>query len=175
MGRRYPRRRRNLLLFITPEATRRKIKNMDTKTADIVLVEDNKHDAELTIRALQKNRIVNSLIHLKDGEEALNFFFCKGAFSGRNITDIPKVVLLDIKMPKLDGIEVLKRIKESAATRIIPVVLLTSSKEEKDIIESYQLGVNSYIVKPVDFEGFQKAVADLGLYWLLLNQAPTYI
>jgi len=148
---------------------------MDKKTADIILVEDNRHDAELTIRALQKSRIANSLLHLKDGEEALDFFFCRGAFSKRSITDFPKVVLLDIKMPKLDGIEVLRQLKENATTRIIPVVLLTSSKEEKDIVEGYQLGVNSYIVKPVDFEGFQKAVADLGLYWLLMNQVPNYI
>jgi len=148
---------------------------MDTKTADIILVEDNRHDAELTIRALQKSRIANSLLHLRDGEEALDFFFCRGAFSNRNVTDIPKVVLLDIKMPKLDGIEVLRQLKENPTTKIIPVVLLTSSKEEKDIVEGYQLGVNSYIVKPVDFEGFQKAVSDLGLYWLLMNQVPNYI
>jgi len=148
---------------------------MDTKTADIILVEDNRHDAELTIRALQKSRIANSLLHLRDGEEALDFFFCRGAFSNRNVADIPKVVLLDIKMPKLDGIEVLRQLKENPTTKIIPVVLLTSSKEEKDIVEGYQLGVNSYIVKPVDFEGFQKAVSDLGLYWLLMNQVPNYI
>ena len=103
------------------------------------------------------------------------FFFCRGAFSNRNVADIPKVVLLDIKMPKLDGIEVLRQLKENPTTKIIPVVLLTSSKEEKDIVEGYQLGVNSYIVKPVDFEGFQKAVSDLGLYWLLMNQVPNYI
>ena len=144
---------------------------MDTTTADIVLVEDNRHDAELTIRALQRSRITNSLIHLKDGEEAVDFFFCRGAYAKRNIADRPKLVLLDIKMPKLDGIEVLKRMKENAATRIIPVVLLTSSKEERDVMESYQLGVNSYIVKPVDFDGFVKAVADVGLYWILLNRA----
>jgi CheY-like chemotaxis protein len=148
---------------------------MHTTTADIVLVEDNRHDAELTIRALQKNKVTHSLIHLKDGEEALDFFFCKGAFSHRKITDIPKLVLLDIKMPKLSGIEVLKRLKANAETRIIPVVLLTSSREDTDIAESYRLGVNSYIVKPVEFEGFRKAVTDLGLYWLALNQAPNAI
>jgi len=139
---------------------------------DIVLIEDNRHDAEFTIRALQRNGIVNPLIHLKDGEEALDFFFCKGAFRSRSIHDLPKIVLLDIKIPKLSGIEVLKRIKEHAATKIIPVVLLTSSREEKDIMESYQLGANSYVVKPMDFAGFQKAVADMGLYWLLVNRVP---
>jgi DNA-binding response OmpR family regulator len=142
---------------------------------DIVLIEDNRHDAEFTIRALQQNRIVNSLIHLKDGEEAMDFFFCTGAFSSRSMQDLPKVVLLDIKMPKLNGIEVLRRIKENSTTKIVPVVLLTSSKEEKDIVESYQLGANSYVVKPMDFEGFQKVVADMGLYWLLVNRAPNDI
>lgn len=148
---------------------------MEEHKVDIVLVEDNANDAELTIRALRKNGIANRLIHLKDGEEALNYIFCKGPYSGRDINDIPKLVLLDLKMPKVDGIEVLNRIKSDDRTRIIPVVLLTSSKEEKDVSGSYRLGVNSYIVKPVDFEGFLKAVAGLGLYWLLLNQPPQSI
>lgn len=148
---------------------------MNTEKVDIVLVEDNLDDAELSIRALNKNRIANSLIHLKDGEEALDYIFCKGIYENRNIRDIPKVILLDIKMPKIDGIEVLKRIKADPGTKLIPVVLLTSSKEEKDILESYQLGANSYIVKPVNFDSFVKAVSDLGLYWLLLNQLPNKV
>jgi len=145
---------------------------MHTGKVDIVLVEDNPDDAELAIRALKKSKVVNSLIHLKDGEEALDFIFCQGAYEKRNISDVPKVILLDIKMPKINGIEVLKRVKNNISTRIIPVVLLTSSKEEKDILESYQLGVNSYIVKPVNFDGFVKAVSELGLYWLAVNQPP---
>jgi CheY-like chemotaxis protein len=145
---------------------------MNTGKVDIILVEDNPDDAELSIRALSKNRIANGLVHLKDGQEALDYIFCKGIYENRNIKDIPKVILLDIKMPRVDGIEVLKRIKADPCTKMIPVVLLTSSKEEKDILESYQLGVNSYIVKPVNFDSFVKTVSDLGSYWLLLNQLP---
>ena len=145
---------------------------MQQNKIDIVLVEDNLNDAELTMRALKKNGIVNKLIHLKDGEEALNYIFCTGPYSNREINEIPKLVLLDLKMPKVDGIEVLNRIKSDERTRVIPVVLLTSSKEDKDIQGSYKLGVNSYIVKPVEFDGFMKAVANLGIYWLLLNQPP---
>jgi two-component system, response regulator len=148
---------------------------MNTGKVDIILVEDNPDDAELALRALNKNKIANSLIHLKDGEEALDYIFCRGIYEKRNISDIPKVILLDIKMPKVDGLEVLKRIKSDANTKIIPVVLLTSSKEEKDILESYQLGANSYIVKPVNFDSFVKAVSDLGLYWLLLNHIPNQV
>jgi two-component system, response regulator len=148
---------------------------MHTGKVDIILVEDNPDDAELSIRALNKNRIANALVHLKDGQEALDYIFCKGVYENRNIKDIPKVILLDIKMPRVDGIEVLKRIKADPCTKMIPVVLLTSSKEEKDILESYQLGVNSYIVKPVNFDSFVKAVSDLGLYWLLLNQLPANV
>ncbi|OQP44915.1 response regulator [Niastella populi] len=139
---------------------------MNTGKVDIILVEDNPDDAELALHALRKNRIANSLIHLKDGEEALDYIFCRGQYEKRNISDIPKVILLDIKMPKVDGLEVLKRIKADPSIRIIPVVLLTSSKEEKDILESYQLGANSYIVKPVNFDSFVRAVSDLGLYWM---------
>jgi two-component system, response regulator len=148
---------------------------MNTGNVDIILVEDNPDDAELSIRALNKNKIVNALVHLKDGQEALDYIFCKGVYENRNIKDIPKVILLDIKMPRVDGIEVLKRIKADPCTKMIPVVLLTSSKEEKDILESYQLGVNSYIVKPVNFDSFIKVVSDLGLYWLLLNQLPNKV
>lgn len=148
---------------------------MNIENIDIILVEDNPDDAELCIRALNKSKIANSLIHLKDGQEALDYLFCKGIYEHRNISGIPKVILLDIKMPKVDGIEVLKRIKADPCTKMIPVVLLTSSKEDKDILESYQLGVNSYIVKPVNFDGFVAAVSELGLYWLLLNQLPNKI
>jgi two-component system response regulator len=137
---------------------------------EILLVEDNPHDAEMTIRALKKANLANKLIHVKDGAEALDFIFAKGAFSERKIENKPKVILLDIKMPKVDGIEVLRQIKSTEATKSIPVVIMTSSKEEQDVITSYNLGVNSYVVKPVDFESFAKAVSDLGFYWLITNQ-----
>jgi two-component system, response regulator len=141
---------------------------------EIILVEDNPSDAELTIRALRRSNIVNPLLHLQNGEEALEYFFAKGKYAHRNMQQLPKVVLLDLKMPKVDGLEVLQNLKSDERTRIIPVILLTSSKEDKDIIESYKLGVNSYIVKPVEFENFTKAVADIGLYWLLMNQPPKF-
>jgi len=136
------------------------------------LVEDNIHDAEMTIRALKKVNLANNLVHVKDGEEALDFIFARGKFAGRQTDNRPKVILLDIKMPKVDGIEVLRQLKSSEISKTIPIVIMTSSKEEQDIISSYQLGVNSYVVKPVDFEGFAKAVSELGLYWLLTNQPP---
>jgi two-component system response regulator len=139
---------------------------------EVLLVEDNSHDAEMTIRALRKVNLANHLVHVKDGEEALDFIFVRGKFSGRDSEDLPKVILLDIKMPKVDGIEVLRQLKSSEFSRSIPIVIMTSSKEEQDIISSYQLGVNSYVVKPVDFEGFARAVSQLGLYWLLTNQPP---
>jgi two-component system response regulator len=139
---------------------------------EIILVEDNESDAELTIRALKKNNILNKLIHLQDGQEALEYIFATGKYSERNINELPKVILLDLKMPKVGGLEVLKKIKSDNRTKIIPVIILTSSKEDKDIIEGYKLGVNSYIVKPVRFENFVKAVSEIGLYWLLLNQPP---
>jgi len=144
---------------------------MHDNKVEVLLVEDNPHDAEMTIRSLKKVNLANRLIHLKDGKEALDFIFAKGAFSDRQIENKPKVILLDIKMPKIDGIEVLRQIKANEITKTIPVVIMTSSKQEQDIITSYNLGVNSYVVKPVDFESFAKAVSELGLYWLITNQA----
>jgi len=145
---------------------------MNVNEVEILLVEDNIHDAELTIRSLKKVNLANNLFHVKDGEEALDFIFAKGEYAGRQITNRPKVILLDIKMPKVDGIEVLKQIKANAITKTIPVVIMTSSREEQDIITSYKLGVNSYVVKPVNFEAFAKAICDLGFYWLIINQPP---
>jgi two-component system response regulator len=139
---------------------------------DILLVEDNPHDAEMALRALKKNNLANNVAHVTDGEEALDFIFARGAYSGRIIESGPKVVLLDLKLPKVDGLEVLKAVKSDERTKIIPIIALTSSTEEKDIIESYRLGVNSYIVKPVDFDKFVEAIKGLGYYWLLLNQSP---
>jgi two-component system response regulator len=139
---------------------------------EILLVEDNPHDAEMTIRSLRKVNLANRLIHLKDGAEALDFIFARGQFANREVENRPKVILLDIKMPKVDGIEVLRQIKANDTTKMIPVVIMTSSKEEQDIIASYNMGVNSYVVKPVDFEGFAKAVSELGFYWLMTNQVP---
>ena len=139
---------------------------------EILLIEDNMSDAELTIRALKKNKLSNKLVHLKDGAEALDFIFAQGEFSDRKIENSPKVILLDLKMPKINGIEVLKAIRADERTRKIPVVILTSSKEDPDIKTCYELGANSYVVKPVDFDQFMKAVSELGFYWMLLNQLP---
>ena len=140
---------------------------------EILLVEDSPTDAELTLRVLKKNHLANQVVHVEDGEEDLDFLFGRGAYTGRNIERRPRVILLDLKLPKIDGLEVLKTIKSDALTRAIPVVVLTSSKEESDVIASYALGVNSYIVKPVNFDRFIEAVTQLGLYWLLLNQLPS--
>jgi two-component system response regulator len=145
---------------------------MENKEVEIILIEDNPNDAEMTIRALRKNNITNHLVHLKDGEEALEFIFGTGNYIGRNTNNLPKVILLDLKMPKVDGLEVLKTIKADEKTKLIPVVVLTSSNEDPDINKCYKLGANSYIVKPVGFENFTKAIAELGMYWLLLNKAP---
>lgn len=139
---------------------------------EILLVEDNSSDAELALRALKKHRLANNLAVVTDGEEALDFIFARGVFSDRSVQNGPKVILLDLKLPKVDGLEVLRVLKSDPRTKIIPVVVLTSSKQESDIVESYRLGVNSYIVKPVDFDKFVAAVRDLGMYWLLLNQPP---
>lgn len=137
---------------------------------EILLVEDSPSDLELTLHALRRNNIANNIRVVSDGEEALDFIFCENDYINRDITNTPRIIMLDMKLPKVDGIEVLRRIKKDARTRKIPVVMLTSSREEKDIVESYELGVNSYIVKPVDFDQFTEAVRQVGLYWLLLNQ-----
>jgi two-component system response regulator len=140
---------------------------------DILLVEDNPQDLELTQRALRKAKLTHQTHVSRDGAEALDFLFCEGIYAQRNIADTPKVIFLDLKLPKIDGLEALKRIKSDPRTRKIPVVVLTSSKEQSDVLKSYDLGVNSYIVKPVNFEGFVEAIHDLGMYWLLRNQPPT--
>ena len=140
---------------------------------EILLAEDNAEDAEMTLRALKRNNLGNKVRWVKDGEQALEFIFRTGAYAGRDPAAIPKLVMLDIKMPKVDGIEVLRRLKADPATQKIPVVVMTSSNEERDVVESYRLGVNSYIVKPVQFEAFLETVAKIGLYWVLTNRAPT--
>jgi CheY-like chemotaxis protein len=145
---------------------------MDNSEVEIILVEDNPSDAEMTIRALKKNNLANKLMHLKDGEEALDFIFCKGIYSERSPDAKPKVILLDLKMPKIGGIEVLQKLKSDERTKTIPVVVLTSSKEDPDIRICYDLGVNSYIVKPVGFDHFIEAISGLGMYWMLMNEAP---
>ena len=143
---------------------------MESNEIQILLVEDNLNDAELTLRALKKHNLANKVFHVKDGAEALDFIFARGIYSYRNVEENPKVIFLDLKLPKVDGLEVLRQIKSDERAKVIPVVVLTSSQEEKDMVKSYKLGVNSYIVKPVDFESFFKAVSELGLYWLLLNK-----
>lgn len=139
---------------------------------EILLVEDNPGDAEMTIRALRKNNLANNLMHVKDGAQALDFIFAQGEYANRSNKNLPKIVVLDLKMPKVNGIEVLRRIKNDERTRKMPVVVLTSSKEDPDVDECYRLGVNSYVVKPVEFDEFFKAVSDLGLYWMIVNQNP---
>jgi CheY-like chemotaxis protein len=139
---------------------------------EIILVEDNPHEAELAILSLQKHGLANKLVHIDDGAEALDFIFSKGKYESRNGLPHPKLILLDLKLPKVDGLEILKQLKTNESTKVIPVVILTSSQEERDIIDSYKFGVNSYLVKPVNFDSFTKAVSELGFYWLLLNQSP---
>jgi two-component system, response regulator len=142
------------------------------QNVEILLVEDNPSDAELTIRALKKHHLINNLVHVKDGEEALDFIYAQGQFSHRAGLNNPRLIILDLKLPKVDGLEVLKKLKGDPLTEMIPIVIMTSSREERDVIEGYRLGVNSYIVKPVEFENFVRAVADLGLYWMVLNTVP---
>jgi CheY-like chemotaxis protein len=145
---------------------------LDRISVEILLIEDNINDAELTIRSLNRNNVSNKIVHLNDGVAALEFLFGTGTFEGRDVSHKPKVILLDLKMPRIDGIGVLERIKAEPATNQIPVVILTSSKEDADIQRCYALGANSYIVKPVDFDGFHKIVSTLGLYWVLTNRSP---
>jgi CheY-like chemotaxis protein len=144
----------------------------DSTEIEILLVEDNPTDLELALRVFKKHRIANRIEVARDGVEALDFLFCEGAHAGRGSVQTPKVILLDLKLPKVGGLEVLRRIKSDPRTRTIPIVVLTSSQEEKDLVESYQLGVNSYIVKPVDFEQFSECLRQIGIYWLLSNAPP---
>ncbi len=139
---------------------------------EILLVEDNPRDAEMTLRTLRKRNLANHVVHVRDGQEALEWIFGVADPSGRTKINIPRIVLLDLKLPKVDGIEVLRAIRSDERTRLLPVVVMTSSNEQRDVIDSYQLGVNSYVVKPVDFEMFSAAVAELGHYWLLVNKGP---
>lgn len=139
---------------------------------EILIVEDNPADAEMALRAFSRNNLTNNILVLEDGEQALDFIFARGSYQDRKTSKKPKMILLDLNLPKVNGLEVLAELKKTPDTKIIPVIVMTSSREEKDLIESYQLGVNSYIVKPVDFDKFVDAVRQLGLYWLLLNQSP---
>lgn len=140
----------------------------------ILLVEDNPDDEALTLRALNKSKIANKIVVVRDGAEALDYLFCTGAYTGRDAGDLPQVTLLDLKLPKVDGLEVLRSIRSDPRTRMLPVVMLTSSKEEQDMIDAYSNGANSYVRKPVDFNQFVDAIGHLGLYWLVLNEAPPH-
>lgn len=140
----------------------------------ILFIEDSPEDAELTILALKNNNLINEILHLEDGAIALDYIFAKGVYATRNIKDVPQLILLDLNMPKVGGLEVLRQIKSDERTKYIPVVIMSSSKEGRDIEESYKLGVNAYVVKPIGFEAFSKAVVDLGLFWLLINQTPKF-
>jgi two-component system response regulator len=145
---------------------------MDLNEVEILLVEDNPNDAELATRALTRNNIANRLLHVRDGEEALEYIFGTGRYVDHNPAIYPKVVLLDLKLPKIDGLEVLRRIRANEITKMMPVVVLTSSQEESDRIGSYQIGANSFVVKPMEFEDFSRAIVELGMYWLLINRPP---
>jgi len=145
---------------------------MNAGKLDILLVEDNQDDTDLALHALKREKLANNIFVVRDGEEALDFLFCRGAFEQRSFDHPPKLVLLDLKLPKVDGMEVLKQVKSDPRNRTIPVVMMTSSKEERDLVSSYSLGVNSYIQKPVDFDQFRETVKTVGLYWLLVNQPP---
>jgi two-component system, response regulator len=145
---------------------------MDGKPIEILLVEDNDADAELALHALRKSQLANHIHRARDGEEALDFIFCRGQYSTRSFEDVPQLILLDLKLPKVDGLQVLQQVKAEPRTRAIPVIILTSSNEERDVAKSYLTGVNSYIQKPVSFSEFQNIVRQLGMYWLLLNAKP---
>lgn len=142
----------------------------EIEAVDILLIEDNPTDVELTVRALKKNNVINNIHIIDDGSEALNYLFRKGKYENREVTDVPKLIILDIKLPKVSGLEILEKIKSDDVLKVIPVVVLTSSREEQDVIQSYKLGVNSYIVKPVDYNKFSESIRNLGFYWLLINQ-----
>lgn len=144
------------------------------QTIEILIIDDSQNDVELMIRSLKKINLANKLVHLKDGVEGIDFIFCKGKYASRDFNNQPKVILLDLKMPRMNGLEVLEKIKAHEHTKALPVVILTSSKEDPDVRRAYELGVSSYIVKPVDFDNFSKAVAELGFYWLLLNEQPKH-
>ena len=145
---------------------------MTTQNVEVLLIEDNPNDVELTLHTLKKNHLANRIHVVRDGAEAIDFLFCRGAYENRNPDHTPKVILLDIKLPKVDGLEVLRRIRRDKRMRLLPVVIMTSSREERDIIESYKLGINSYIVKPLEFGQFSEVVHQVGCYWMLLNQPP---
>ncbi len=145
---------------------------MNSGELDILLVEDNQDDIDLALHALQRGKLANRIVVVRDGVEALDFLFCRGVFAERSLDHPPKLVLLDLKLPKLDGQEVLKQAKADPRTKVIPIVIMTSSKEERDLIASYDLGANSYIQKPVDFDQFRETVKTIGLYWLVINQPP---
>ncbi|MGH9698973.1 MAG: response regulator [Candidatus Acidiferrales bacterium] len=145
---------------------------LETDPVEILLVEDNPADAELALHALQKSKMANQIRVLQDGAEALEFLFCRGAFANRRFDSPPRLVLLDLKLPKVDGLQVLREVKTDPRTRAIPIIILTSSKEDRDLVKSYTLGVNSYIQKPVNFNEFQEVVRQLGMYWLLVNCKP---
>lgn len=145
---------------------------MNGESLDILLVEDNQDDVDLALHALRREKLANRIVVVRDGEEALDFLFCRGAYAERTFDHPPKLVLLDLKLPKLNGMEVLKEVKSDPRTKVIPVVVMTSSNEERDLAASYNLGVNSYIQKPVDFDQFRETVKTIGLYWLVINQPP---
>jgi two-component system response regulator len=145
---------------------------MNAGKLDILLVEDNQDDMDLALHALKREKLANNIFVVRDGEEALDFLFCRGAFTHRSFDHPPKLILLDLKLPKVDGMEVLRQIKSDPRTKTIPVVIMTSSKEERDLVAGYNLGANSYIQKPVDFDQFRETVKSVGLYWLVINQPP---
>jgi two-component system, response regulator len=146
-----------------------------SNAVEILLVEDNPSDLEVALRALKEQNLCNNVQVARDGEEALDFIFCRGSFASRRLDNLPRVILLDLKLPLIDGLEVLRQIRADARTRHVPVVVLTSSTEERDVVESYALGVNSYIAKPVDFDQFSDAMRTIGMYWLLLNRPPAKV
>jgi two-component system, response regulator len=145
---------------------------MEHKECEILIIEDNPNDAELMIRSLKKNHLANKLIVIEDGETALDFIFCRGDYAKRDLNSPPKVIFLDLKLPKVSGLEILKKVKSNEQTKNIPVIIVTSSSEDPDIKAAYELGANSYVVKPVNFDSFSKTMTQLGMYWLLVNEKP---